>query len=49
MLRSEDFPKLAASPKLFARKFDATVDAGVLDLIDRQLLRVGAVDRAAVK
>jgi hypothetical protein len=38
ILRCADVPKLAASPKLFARKFDTTVDAAVLDLIDEQLL-----------
>jgi hypothetical protein len=38
ILRGADLPKLAASPKLFARKFDAAVDAAVLDLIDKQLL-----------
>jgi hypothetical protein len=34
----EDFPQLAASGKLFARKFDTQVDADILDLIDRELL-----------
>ena len=38
LLRTADVAKLASSPKLFARKFDATVDAAVLDLIDDQLL-----------
>jgi hypothetical protein len=33
-----DFEALAASPKLFARKFDVTVDGRVLDLIDELLL-----------
>jgi hypothetical protein len=30
----EDFPKLTASGKLFARKFDMAADAKVLDLLD---------------
>jgi len=34
----EDFPRLAASGKPFARKFDTEVDAEILDLIDRELL-----------
>jgi hypothetical protein len=34
----KDFPRLAASGKLFARKFDTEVDAEILDLIDRELL-----------
>jgi hypothetical protein len=38
ILVKDDFQKLASSPKLFARKFDATVDAEVLDLIDREIL-----------
>jgi len=38
ILRKNDFQKLASSPKLFARKFDATLDAEVLDLIDREIL-----------
>ena len=33
-----DFGKLISSPKLFARKFDVTVDADVLDLIDQEIL-----------
>ncbi len=36
--RREDFPRLAASDKPFARKFDTEVDAEILDLIDKQLL-----------
>ena len=39
VLAVEDFPRLKASPKLFARKFDATVDASVLDAIDREILQ----------
>lgn len=38
-LTAEDFPQLAASSCLFARKFDEQVDAHVLDLIDDELLR----------
>jgi core-2/I-Branching enzyme len=34
----EDFPRLAASGMLFARKFDVEQDAEILDLIDRELL-----------
>ncbi len=34
----KDLPRLAASGKLFARKFDTEVDAEVMDLIDRELL-----------
>jgi hypothetical protein len=34
----DDLPRLAASGKLFARKFDVEHDAEILDLIDRQLL-----------
>jgi Core-2/I-Branching enzyme len=37
VLTSSDFPAIQASPKLFARKFDATVDSKILDLIDEQL------------
>jgi hypothetical protein len=40
ILGSGDFEKLALSSKLFARKFDETVDRHVLDLIDRELLHV---------
>lgn len=39
ILTTDDFPQLAASACLFARKFDAAVDASVLDLIDERLLR----------
>ena len=38
ILTSEDFPHLAASSCLFARKFDEQVDEQVLDLIDEKLL-----------
>ena len=37
-LTAEDFPALAASDKLLARKFDVKQDAEVLDMIDRELL-----------
>lgn len=40
VLGREDFEKLRHSPKLFARKFDMTRDAAVLDLIDREILRL---------
>jgi core-2/I-Branching enzyme len=33
-LRAADLPKLRASGKLFARKFDAAVDSEILDLLD---------------
>ena len=38
ILGKEDFEKLARAPKLFARKFDASVDGDVLDLIDEHIL-----------
>jgi hypothetical protein len=34
VLGAEDFPALVGSGKLFARKFDATVDSRILDLLD---------------
>lgn len=34
-----DFERLANSPKLFARKFDATRDAEILELIDQKILQ----------
>jgi len=37
VLQEGDLPVLAASPKLFARKFDETVDPVVLDLLDAHL------------
>ena len=37
-IRSSDLHDLADSPKLFARKFDASVDANILDLVDSTLL-----------
>lgn len=38
VLGREDLGKLAASPKLFARKFDVSVDREILDLIDHEIL-----------
>ena len=38
VLRMEHLPQLLASGKLFARKFDASVDAEVLDALDRHIL-----------
>ncbi len=37
VLGREDFDKIATSPKLFARKFDITQDATILDMIDTNL------------
>lgn len=39
VLTCKDFHDLEKSRKLFARKFDIHVDSGVMDLIDRNLLR----------
>lgn len=39
ILTRADLPVLLASPALFARKFDETVDASVLDALDRHLER----------
>jgi hypothetical protein len=36
ILRVADLPKLKASGMLFARKFDASVDSEILDLLDRE-------------
>ena len=36
-LVSDDFVSLSTSNKLFARKFDEALDAGILDNIDRFL------------
>ena len=36
-----DFDRIAASGKLFARKFDVARDAEILDRIDRELLGEG--------
>lgn len=38
VLTSDDFPQLAASTCLFARKFDPAVDREILDAIDENLL-----------
>jgi Core-2/I-Branching enzyme len=38
ILETSDFEALAASPKLFARKFDVRHDEQILDLIDERLL-----------
>ncbi|GIV33732.1 MAG: hypothetical protein KatS3mg031_1267 [Chitinophagales bacterium] len=38
ILTREDLPALKASDKLFARKFDISVDSTILDLIDREIL-----------
>ncbi len=37
VLTCDDLPALVAAPQLFARKFDETVDAEVLDALDRHL------------
>jgi hypothetical protein len=37
-LGRDDFPKLAASDRPFARKFDTHYDAEILDLLDREVL-----------
>jgi hypothetical protein len=37
---AEDAPELLASDCLFARKFDETVDADILDMIDVDLKRI---------
>ena len=41
ILEKNDFLHLKMSPQLFARKFDMTVDAEILDMIDEQLLPSG--------
>jgi hypothetical protein len=38
ILTTADFAAIQASPKLFARKFDTSVDERILDLIDSELL-----------
>jgi Core-2/I-Branching enzyme len=40
ILTTADFPDLVVSGKLFARKFDLTVDAKILDMIDEGILGV---------
>ena len=43
-LRTTDFDVIAASEHLFARKFDASVDSEILDMIDEHILKpVGKV------
>ena len=37
VLTRDDLPALLGSGKLFARKFDPTVDSEVLDALDRHL------------
>jgi hypothetical protein len=37
VLTSADLPELLTAPKFFARKFDVTVDAGILDELDRHI------------
>ncbi|MDQ3849104.1 MAG: beta-1,6-N-acetylglucosaminyltransferase [Actinomycetota bacterium] len=44
---ADDLGTLRASPKLVARKFDVTVDAEILDLIDRELLAEPAAGRTS--
>jgi hypothetical protein len=41
ILETADFDALARSPQLYARKFDITHDAHILDLIDARLLAPG--------
>ncbi len=38
ILTVADFDKISSADKLFARKFDPTLDAAILDLIDQKLL-----------
>jgi hypothetical protein len=47
VLSKDDFPKLSASSKLFARKFDERVDMDILDMVDREILEV--TDRTVVR
>jgi hypothetical protein len=42
ILRIEHLPKLVASGKLFARKFDASVDSEILDALDRVIKETDA-------
>jgi hypothetical protein len=46
VLTVSDFPKLASSPGLLARKFDEDVDREVLDRIDSKLLGMGRRETA---
>ena len=43
-LLSEDVPRMERSGKFFGRKFDTTMDAKVLDILDTRLLHHGEVD-----
>jgi hypothetical protein len=43
ILTTSDFEKMIQSPKLFARKFDITVDADILDRIDHAIENNGVV------
>jgi hypothetical protein len=45
ILTTEDLPKLAASGKLFARKFDAAVDEGVMDALDAHAAGAAVCER----
>ncbi|MEH2007739.1 MAG: hypothetical protein V7K81_21880, partial [Nostoc sp.] len=38
ILEKNDFEKLRESEKLFARKFDMTIDPDILDIIDKMIL-----------
>ena len=40
VFRADDLERLRAAPQMVARKFDMTVDAEILDLVDRELLGV---------
>lgn len=40
ILRTEHFANIAASSRFFAKKFDNLVDSDILDLIDRDILKV---------
>jgi hypothetical protein len=49
LLVTEDFERIAGSGKLFARKFDETIDHEILDLLDRHIdrSRAGALKHHA--
>ncbi len=49
ILREQDLDSLKRSPKLFARKFDATVAPVILDLIDKEILMRDAGQGSAYK
>ena len=38
ILAKNDFEKIRESEKLFARKFDMTIDSDILDMIDQMIL-----------